>query len=63
MGAKSILLTSVTESEVGQLADIKIAVIVGPEAIAGSSRLKSASAHKMVLNMISTGVMTAWQNL
>lgn len=57
MGAKSILLTSVTESEVGQLADIKIAVIVGPEAIAGSSRLKSASAHKMVLNMISTGVM------
>ncbi|MFB0917629.1 MAG: N-acetylmuramic acid 6-phosphate etherase [Clostridiaceae bacterium] len=57
LGAKSILLTSVTESEVGQLADIKIAVIVGPEAIAGSSRLKSASAHKMVLNMISTGVM------
>src|ERR1019366_5722444 len=31
---------------------------VGPEILAGSSRMKAATAHKMVLNMISTGAMT-----
>ncbi len=37
--------------------DIYIAPVVGPEAIAGSTRMKAGTAQKMVLNMISTGVM------
>jgi N-acetylmuramic acid 6-phosphate etherase len=50
-------LTCTSESELSQIADIIIASVVGPEAITGSTRMKSATAHKMVLNMISTGVM------
>lgn len=38
-------------------ANVSIAVLVGPEVIAGSTRLKAGSAQKMVLNMLSTGVM------
>jgi N-acetylmuramic acid 6-phosphate etherase len=37
--------------------DIMIAALVGPEIIAGSTRLKAGTAQKMVLNMLSTGVM------
>lgn len=57
LGSQTISLTSTRESESSQIADVTISTVVGPEAIAGSTRLKSASAHKMVLNMISTGVM------
>ncbi len=39
------------------LADIGIAPLVGPEVISGSTRLKAGTAQKMVLNMLSTGVM------
>ncbi len=38
-------------------ADIRIAPIVGPEIITGSTRLKAGTAQKLVLNMLSTGVM------
>jgi N-acetylmuramic acid 6-phosphate etherase len=37
--------------------DISIAPLVGPEVIAGSTRLKAGTAQKIVLNMLSTGVM------
>ena len=37
---------------------VSIVPVVGPEVIAGSSRLKAGTAQKMVLNMISTGTMT-----
>ena len=37
--------------------DVYIAPVVGPEALTGSSRMKAGTAQKMVLNMISTGVM------
>lgn len=37
--------------------DVFIAPVVGPEALTGSSRMKAGTAQKMVLNMISTGVM------
>lgn len=57
LGGPTIALTSTRESECSQIADIIISTVVGPEAITGSTRLKSATAHKMVLNMISTGVM------
>ena len=44
-------------SPMEEQADIGIAVLTGPEVIAGSTRLKAGSAQKMVLNMLSTGVM------
>lgn len=44
-------------AEIGQVA---IVVVVGPEVILGSSRLKAGTAQKLVLNMISTGAMVAW---
>ena len=44
-------------SPLEKLAEIGIALLVGPEVISGSTRLKAGSAQKMVLNMISTAVM------
>jgi N-acetylmuramic acid 6-phosphate etherase len=41
----------------GELVDIIIAPVVGPEIISGSTRLKAGTAQKMVLNMLSTGTM------
>jgi N-acetylmuramic acid 6-phosphate etherase len=38
-------------------AEVSISVVVGPEVIAGSSRLKAGTAEKMVLNMLSTATM------
>ena len=56
-GALTVALVSVPESELGVLADHEIAVVVGPEVIAGSTRLKAGTAQKLVLNMISTIAM------
>jgi N-acetylmuramic acid 6-phosphate etherase len=44
-------------SKIGQIADYKIEVEVGPEFVTGSTRMKSGTAQKLVLNMISTSVM------
>jgi N-acetylmuramic acid 6-phosphate etherase len=44
-------------SKLGAIVEVEIAPLVGPEIIAGSTRLKSGTATKMVLNMISTGAM------
>jgi N-acetylmuramic acid 6-phosphate etherase len=56
-GALTIALTSVADSDLGRAAEHEIAVIVGPEVVAGSTRLKAGTAQKLVLNMISTIVM------
>jgi N-acetylmuramic acid 6-phosphate etherase len=56
-GAATIALTCNPESELGPLADISIAPVVGPEVVSGSTRLKAGTATKMVLNMLSTGAM------
>ena len=53
-GALTVGLVSVEGSELGRLAEHDIAVVVGPEFIAGSTRLKAGTAQKLVLNMIST---------
>ena len=50
-------VVSVDGSELGGLAEHEIAVVVGPEVIAGSTRLKAGTAQKLVLNMISTIAM------
>ncbi|MCJ0911944.1 N-acetylmuramic acid 6-phosphate etherase [Mammaliicoccus sciuri] len=44
-------------SEVGKHADYPVQVDVGPEVLTGSTRLKSGTAQKLILNMISTGAM------
>lgn len=53
-GALTVGLVSVAGSELGRIAEHEIAVVVGPEFIAGSTRLKAGTAQKLVLNMIST---------
>ena len=57
-GAKTIALTCNRNSPLERAADFAIVTEVGPEILAGSSRMKAGTAHKMVLNMISTGAMT-----
>jgi len=53
-GARTILITCRPGSEVETSVDLMIAPAVGPEIIAGSTRLKAASATKMVLNILTT---------
>ena len=57
LGALTIALTCVPDSPMSTLADITISPITGPEVLTGSTRLKAGTATKLVLNMISTGVM------
>jgi N-acetylmuramic acid 6-phosphate etherase len=56
-GAATAAVTNNRPSAIEAVAGITIAAIVGPEVIAGSTRLKSGTAQKMILNMISTGAM------
>ncbi|KAA6474088.1 N-acetylmuramic acid 6-phosphate etherase [Bacillus swezeyi] len=56
-GAKTISLTCNKDSAISKTADRSIEVVVGPEVVAGSTRMKAATAHKMILNMISTTTM------
>ncbi len=57
VGAKTIALACVSNSVIGQHADYPIEAVVGQEVITGSTRMKSGSAQKMVLNILSTGSM------
>jgi N-acetylmuramic acid 6-phosphate etherase len=57
IGALTVGITSQTGSPLAQDADIAIVPQTGPEVIMGSSRMKSGTAQKMVLNTISTAVM------
>ena len=56
-GARTIALTCNRNSPLERASDFAIVTEVGPEVLAGSSRMKAGTAHKMVLNMISTGAM------
>lgn len=57
IGAVTVSLASNENALISQEADIKLEVITGPEVITGSTRLKAATAHKMVLNMITSTSM------
>lgn len=57
IGAKTIAVTCNSDGKIAEEAGHVICVEVGPEVIAGSSRLKAGSAQKMILNMLSTGSM------
>jgi len=57
IGARTVALTCDAASPLAIGADIAIVVDVGPEILAGSSRLKAGTATKLVLNMLSTAAM------
>ncbi len=57
LGATILGVTCCKDSEIDRLADIGIAPMPGPEVITGSTRMKSGTAQKMVLNMLSTASM------
>ncbi|OCA86853.1 MULTISPECIES: N-acetylmuramic acid 6-phosphate etherase [unclassified Bacillus (in: firmicutes)] len=67
VGAKTVALSCNKQARISEEADHAIEVVVGPEVLTGSTRLKSATAHKMILNMISTSSMVllgkAYENL
>jgi len=54
MGAVTIGISCTPDSELSRAVGIAIAPLVGPEIVAGSTRMKAGTAQKMVLNMIST---------
>jgi N-acetylmuramic acid 6-phosphate etherase len=56
-GAAAISIACVPAEQVGIEADVDIRLLVGPEVLAGSTRLKAGTVTKMALNIISTGVM------
>jgi N-acetylmuramic acid 6-phosphate etherase len=57
LGAFTAAITCAPESLITRAAEVSIVPVVGPEVIAGSTRLKAGTAQKMVLNMISTATM------
>ncbi|RJX70527.1 N-acetylmuramic acid 6-phosphate etherase [Vibrio sinensis] len=67
LGATSIALSCNPDSAIAHIAQIAISPVVGPEALTGSTRLKSGTAQKLVLNMLTTASMIrigkSYQNL
>ena len=67
IGARTVALSCNKNAAISREADHSIEVITGPEVLTGSTRLKAATAHKMILNMISTSSMIligkAYENL
>jgi N-acetylmuramic acid 6-phosphate etherase len=57
IGSETISVASNSESEMTKLAKLSITPVVGPEIITGSTRMKAGTSQKMVLNMLTTGVM------
>jgi N-acetylmuramic acid 6-phosphate etherase len=57
VGAFTVAVTCVPGSPITLAAEVSIAPVVGPEVVAGSTRLKAGTAQKLVLNMISTATM------
>ena len=56
-GALTVALVCADDSELGRLVEHEVAVVVGPEVIAGSTRMKAGTAQKLLLNTISTVTM------
>ena len=57
LGAISACITTSVDSEVSRVSQYKIEAITGPEPLTGSTRMKSGTAQKLILNMISTTAM------
>jgi len=67
IGATTVALSCNPDSTIADIAQIAICPVVGPEALTGSTRLKSGTAQKLVLNMLTTASMIrlgkSYQNL
>ncbi|EJL6718254.1 N-acetylmuramic acid 6-phosphate etherase [Vibrio alginolyticus] len=67
LGATTVALSCNPDSPIADITDIAISPVVGPEALTGSTRLKSGTAQKLVLNMLTTASMIrlgkSYQNL
>ncbi|MFQ3193056.1 MAG: N-acetylmuramic acid 6-phosphate etherase [Paraglaciecola sp.] len=67
IGAKSVAVSCNPDSAIGKEADVDICAAVGPEILTGSTRMKSGTAQKLILNMLSTASMIkigkTYQNL
>jgi N-acetylmuramic acid 6-phosphate etherase len=67
VGATTVALSCNPDSTIARLANIAISPVVGPEALTGSTRLKSGTAQKLILNMLTTASMIrmgkTYQNL
>lgn len=57
IGCATVSLSCNRDSLISKYADCSIEAVVGPEVLTGSTRMKAGTAHKMILNMISTTVM------
>ncbi|CNI87074.1 N-acetylmuramic acid 6-phosphate etherase [Yersinia frederiksenii] len=67
LGCPTAAISCNPDSPIAQEAQVAISPVVGPEALTGSTRMKSGTAQKLVLNMLSTGAMVklgkVYQNL
>ena len=67
LGATTVALSCNPASTIAGIADIAISPVVGPEVLTGSTRMKSGTAQKLVLNMLTTASMIrigkSYQNL
>ena len=59
-GARTVAITANPRGIICCVVDVAIVPQVGPEVIAGSTRMKAGTSQKMVLNMLSTGSMVRW---
>ena len=57
IGAATVVVSCNPDSRMARAAEVSISPVVGPEVIAGSSRMKAGTAQKMILNMLSTATM------
>ncbi|GAB2939169.1 N-acetylmuramic acid 6-phosphate etherase [Hafnia psychrotolerans] len=67
IGCATVAISCNPDSPIAHEAKVAISPVVGPEALTGSTRMKSGTAQKLILNMISTGAMVktgkVYQNL
>lgn len=57
VGAATVGICNNPDSELTKISQVSICLLTGPEAVTGSTRMKAGTSQKLVLNMISTGVM------
>jgi N-acetylmuramic acid 6-phosphate etherase len=58
-GARTVLVTASRSRDTGRIADVVVRLDVGPEIVAGSTRLKAGTATKLVLNQITTSALAS----
>ncbi len=67
LGAKTLYITCTPRTEMNLPVDVAICLVVGPEVVMGSTRMKAGTATKLVLNMITTTAMIrlgkVWENM